>query len=421
MFKKVLSLFFSVLLLFSFVASCQSVKSVGAVKNKAIIVVPGTYASGLFYRGKTCTKYYKNEALWMPLDDNGKWRMIKGIAKFVLFNRDLFCDENGNPINRNVGLFLKNKKFPYKADKNIVKYGVGDSCKKLINALNKRFKNYKVFLYNYDWRLGVDKAAESLTKEIQKYDEVVLVGHSLGGMVSCRSAVQLKKLGQLEKVKKYISIGVPYNGTTEAFYVLNKGMTTENDFMGMIIRLLGIQNIIKNIAQNCSTTYYLLPSKAYFGRLKKGYIIDAKGKNLDYNETLEFLKTRDFAKKSNGYTKRFLNEQEKVYDSLIVDGKHILNFLDYHMIVGCGLDTMSEFSLSSEKPNEIKIIKYVDGDGSIALNESAIPFDGIEKNRIFKVKGRHQFLISDDRVVENIVNTIGRSVLGHDKELAMAA
>ena len=116
MFKKLLNVFFSAILLFSLDMSYKNAKSEEMAKNKAVIVVPGTFASGLFYRGETCTKYYKNEAVWMPLDDKSKWRMIKGVAKFRLFYKDLSCDENGNPINKNIGLFLENKEFPYQID-----------------------------------------------------------------------------------------------------------------------------------------------------------------------------------------------------------------------------------------------------------------------------------------------------------------
>ncbi len=420
MFKKLLSAFFGVILLFSYGVNCQCAKLEETAKNKAVIVVPGTFASGLFYSGETCTKYYKNEAIWMPLDDKSKWRMVKGVAKFKFFYEDLSCDENGNPVNENIGLPLKNENFPYQTDADIAKYGVGNSCKKLIDTLTEKFADYKVFLHNYDWRLDIDKAAESLTEEIQKYDEVILIGYSLGGLVACKSAVQLQKLGQLRKITKYVSVAVPYNGTVEPFYVLNKGMITENDFMGKVIRILGIQNIIKYMAKNCCTTYQMLPSKDYFKKAKNGYITDIKGKTLNYDETLEFLKNCSFAKKANGNIKYFLNEPQKIYDSLIVGGKHILNFLDYHIIAGCGLSTMSELRLNPQKQDEV-IINYVDGDGSIALNESAIPFDNIDDSRIFKVKGRHQFLIGDDKVIKNIINIIKDSTFESNQKLNIVA
>lgn len=420
MFKKVLSVLFSVILLFSVCIGCATVKSEETSGSKAIIVVPGLFSGGLFYRDKTCRKYYKNEAIWMPLDSKSKWRMLKGVAKFKLFNKDLFCDENGNPINKNIGLALENEEFPHPVDANVAKYSVGDSCRKLVDSLTEQFKDYEVILHNYDWRLDINKAADSLTKEIQKHDEVILIGYSLGGIVSCKSAVKIKELGQLDKIKKYISVAVPYNGTVEPFYVLNKGMLTENDFMGRVIRFLGIHNIIKNMAKNCGITYQMLPSKEYFKRAQRGYITNTKGKTLDYDETLEFLKNCSFMKKTDGSTKAFLNEPHKLYDGLIVDGKHILNFLNYHIIAGCGLDTMSEIGIGLKKSSNIRIKNYVDGDGSVAFNESAIPFDGIDNSRIFKVKGRHQFLIGDDKVIKNIIDTIKNNALESNEKFNLA-
>ncbi|MDR2074193.1 MAG: hypothetical protein LBP36_02365 [Oscillospiraceae bacterium] len=421
-FKKIISCLFAVTLAFSFNARAEGTQLETASKNKAIIVVHGTVAGGLFYRDETCTKYYKNEAVWMPIDDQNKWRMIKGVAKFKLFYEDLFCDEDGNPLNQKIGLSLENQKFPHEVDEKIAKYGVWYAHKTVIDTLTEEFPEHEVFLHNYDWRLDLDIAAESLTKEIEKYDEVTLLGYSLGGIVSCKSAIQLYSLGKIDKIKKFITLATPYNGTMESLYVLEKGMQTENDFMSKVIEFLNIPSIISKMSHNCRNTYYMLPSKDYFERAKDGYVTtDSKGKAFDYEETLKFLKSRDYAKKSDGTNKPFLNKLNNVYDNLFVDGKHILNFLDYHLIVGCGLDTMSKMSVNPKKHGDIKILEYVDGDGSIALNESAIPFDGIEDNRIFKAKGRHQFLIGDSKVVENIVSTIKNSTCKSDEKLDLVS
>lgn len=399
MFKKFISLFCILTLLLTINAN-QVFGSDETPKDKAIIVVPGTFASGLFYRGETCTKFNKNEVIWMPLGDD-MWRLLKGITKFMFCYEDLFCDEDGNSINKNIGVPLENEKFPNHVDEETAKYGVGNAYKNLINSLTDQFKDYKVFLFNYDWRFSADKSAAQLTEEIKKYDEVILIGHSFGGNVACKSAVQLEKMGQLEKIKKFIGIAVPFNGTVEPFYVLNKGMVTDNDLIGKVIKLLGIPNIVKNMAKNCEPTYQMLPNEDYFKVAEKGYITDKDGKTLNYNETLEFLKDCQFAKKSDKSTKHFLTNLKKVNDD-----KNILKLLDYHIIAGCGINTMSEIFIDSKNQENITIKRFVDGDGTIALNESATPFNDIEDKRIFKVNGRHQFLASDCKVIENVINTI---------------
>lgn len=425
MFKKILTTLLSVTLLFSITTvNCENVKAenANADKKRAIIVVPGIYTSGLFYCGQTCKKYYKNEAVWLPLDSNHKWRMIKGIAKFRFFYNDLYCDENGKPVNKNIGLLPENSQLPYLVDEDIAKYGVANSYKKLVDTLATHFPKDSVFLYNYDWRFDIDKAATNLAQEIQKYDEVVLVGHSLGGIVACRSAVLLQKLGCLDKIKKYISIAVPYNGTAEAFFVLNKGLLTENDFMGKIIEILGVPKIIRNMAKNCEIAYQMLPNKNYLERAqKKGYLCDKTGHVFDYDRTLEYIKECDFSKKQDGKIKSFLNAPHAIYDSLIVDSNHILNYLDYHIIAGFGLKTMSLFGIDPKNHENITIEEYVDGDGSIALNESALPFDNIDSSRVSKVNGRHQFLIGDSKVIKKIVDIIENNVSKLDTRLNLAA
>lgn len=417
MFKKLLSLFCIMVVLFTI--NINQVCGLDETsKNKAIIILPGTFASGLFYSGEDCIKYNKNEAVWIPLGDN-IWRLLKGITKFMLFNKELFCDEQGNKVNKNIGLPLENEKFPNQVDEDIAKYGVGNAYKELINILTDQFKDYKVFLFNYDWRFNIDEAAGRLTEEIKKYDEVILIGHSLGGNVACKSAVQLKKMGQLGKITKFIGIAVPFNGTVEPFYVLNKGMVTENDLIGKIIKFLRIPNIIKNMAKNCEPTYQMLPTENYFKKVG-GYITNKDGKTLNYNETLEFLKSCKFAKKSDGNAKHFFTKLEKDKDNK--DNINILKFLDYHIIAGYGFNTMSKLLLDFKDREDVTIKGYVDGDGSIALYESAIPFDDVENKRVFKVKGRHQFLANNKEVIENIINVISnKETLRLNEELDVVA
>lgn len=419
MFKKLVSLLFALSFIFAFTADFTGVKATSETqihnkktlentkKSKAIIFVHGVIAGGLFWRDKTCLKYNKNEAVWAPIDDNNKWRMVKGIAKLKFFYEDLLCDEDGKPLNENIGLPLENEEFPHEVDENIAKYGVWYAHKTAMDALTEQFPDYEVFLHNYDWRVSLDIAAKSLMEKIEKYEEVVIIGYSYGGIVACKSAVELYEKGEINKIKKYISLAVPYNGSVESLYVLHNGPVRENNSSDIISSLLGIPNIAKSMAKNSETSYALLPSKNYFKNSKTGgYVSDIKGRVLNYDETLEFIKNCKFSKKSDGTVKRFINDPQKFYNSLIVDGVHILKHLNYHLIVGCGWGTMSELTPNPKNMNEVIVKRYVDGDGTIALNESAIPFENIEDNRIFKVKGRHQFLIGNDEVIRNIISEI---------------
>lgn len=394
-------------LIFSFTGNLVNANDTDSQTKKAMIVVPGLLASGLFYRGDDCTKYYKNESIWIPMDLNYKQRVLKGIIKLGLFSGDICCDENGQVLNKDIGALKENVKFPYEADSNIAKYAVDGSCKKLIDTLSAKYPDQDVFMYSYDWRRDMEKASEDLAQIIRKYDQVVLIGHSLGGIVSCKAAMKLKETGDLNKISKFISVAVPYNGATPAFYVLNSGIDTRYDPTArkILIKLLGIDRLSKNIAKNYEIVFQLLPSKVYFERASRGYL-NKDGKNLNYNETLEFIKNCAFSKKHDGTVKWFANEPQLLLDSLVdKDGKHILNYLDYHLIVGQGADTMAEFDCNLNN----KIIKYVDGDGTVALNESAIPFENISKDKIFKVNFKHQEALSDDKVIENIMDMIFNS------------
>lgn len=394
-------------LIFSFTGNLVNANDADSQTKKAMIVVPGLLASGLFYRGEGCIKYSKNESIWIPMDVNHKRRILKGLIKLGLFTGDICCDENGQVLNKDIGAPEVTEKFPFETDSNIAKYAVDGSCKKLIDTLSTKYPDQDVFMYSYDWRRNIEKASEDLAQIIRKYDQVVLIGHSLGGIVSCKAAMKLKETGDLNKISKFISVAVPYNGATQPFYVLNSGIYTRynSKARSIIIKLLSIDKISKKVAKNYEIVFQLLPNKAYFERAGKGYL-NKDGKNLNYEETLEFIKNCTFSKKHDGTVKWFANEPQILLESLIdKDGKHILNYLDYHLIVGQGVDTMAEFDCNLNN----KIIKYVDGDGTVALNESAIPFENISKDKIFKVNVKHQEALSDDKVIENIMDMIFNS------------
>lgn len=380
-------------------------------ENKAILIVPGVLSSGLFYNGQTNLKYYQNEALWLGTTDS-KVRSTKAIFKLLIYNNDLTCDENGIPTNKNVGLPCDNK-FPTVYDENIARYGVFSCYKKAIDLMEKKFGNhtpynYKVLLYNYDWRLDCSKNSELLTSEIMKYDEVILIGYSLGGLISCKSACELLNAGGIDKIKSFISVATPYNGTVEPLYVLENGMVTGDSFMDSVIRFLNIPKIVRKIAYNCPAMYQLFPTRKFFERNPEGYIRNLSGTDVNsYSSTINTISSKPWYKKSDGTNKDFLNVADEFHNSLYVNNKHIINYINSYFIVGAGYKTMCKLNLAENSKQKTTISKFTEGDGTIPLNYSGLPPMEVEDNsRIFIVKSKHNEIFNNDNAINYMVDII---------------
>ncbi len=393
----------------------------GTGKKKAVIIVPGVLMSGLYYNDKENFKYYENELVWMGVGSS-KIRTVKAISKFLFYYKDLFCDENGTPINKHIGI-SKGTNYAYESDAKIAKFGVLSLCEKLTDELNKNFSiqnggEYEIILHNYDWRIDCAENSKLLTEEIMKYDEVMLIGYSLGGLISCKSAAELKEKNELQRIKTFISVAVPYNGAAEALCVLEKGMFTGSNIIDKAIKLIGIPDIMRELSCNCVSTYQLLPTKKFFEKCENGFVCDEQNRLLSYDETLELLKNRSWNKKSDGSDKDFFEKSENFHKSFYVDGNHIVNLMNSYFIAGSGRKTKSKILIDKKVKNSAEAVEYVDGDSTIALNESAVP-DGKTIKDIIKVYSKHNEIFNDESTIKYIVDIISKNICPEVNKLAV--
>ncbi len=77
--------------------------------------------------------------------------------------------------------------------------------------------DFTVFTFPYDWRLGIDENADNLNtfigKKVGAGNKVILVGHSMGGLVA---RAYVSDSTRAAKVAKVVTVGTPYLGTPKA-------------------------------------------------------------------------------------------------------------------------------------------------------------------------------------------------------------
>ena len=265
------------------------------INRKAIIIVPGITCSSL--QNENGTK------VWL----------------YVGRQDQIACDENGNSVN---------DIYPYNPDN----YGILDMYKNVYNTLTAEYSNeYDVIFFAYDWRMSCADAAAELEALTNNYDSCVLVAHSMGGIVA--SSYLAKSHANRAKTDKIITIGTPFTGAPKALYVMETG------------RLNWITEDALNLSQyapNIPALYELFPTQKYFNRYSRFIEVDGVVKT-GYTASWNYMKTLDWAKKSNGTVKPMFAEAETFHNTLFINGTHVTDRadVDTYKIIGVEEDTIT--------------------------------------------------------------------------------
>ncbi len=343
-----------------------------AAKSKAIVVIPGI--------GGTSLKESGGDHLWFSFDEEKLQR--------------LECDENGSSVHTIV------------SDNNSVQI-VELSCVRLKNFLSWEFSSeYDVKLFKYDWRLGCADAASKLQQFLTNYNEVIIVAHSMGGLVASKF-LALSSTNRA-KVSKVITIGTPFTGAVKGLYVMETG-----DFT-FLLPSATQQATIKTLVSNYPSVYELLPTADYLnGDIP--YISRRGGEILltTHSSSWGFMKNRPWGKKASGYRKTMFDDALDFHESLKIgeDWIHVANGLtnEFHMIVGFGEDTPSRVVYNADGTVQRYELNN-NGDGTVST-ASAVYNRG--SNTVLHVRASHISLPGKTSVknkVRDIINGTGSSI-----------
>ena len=366
--KRVGSLIIAVLLVVAYFSQSSSViiksYAAAATKNKAIVIIPGIAGSSL--------ETMSGDHIWLTTDINKLMQME--------------CNEDGTSINE-----LRNKK----GDIHLIELG----CLRLETSLIFYFgTKYDVKLFTYDWRLSCSEAAIKLQQLVQPYSEVIIVAHSMGGLVASKFLANSSE--NRAKVSKVIAIGTPFTGSVKGLYVMETG-----EFASIAS---GLNDTFKSLAKNFPAVYELLPTKDY---LKGNDPYISKTQTNGVEQTLSthglswsYMRGRPWGRTSSNLVKPMFGRAQSFHNSLVVNGSHIANGLltEYHMIIGFGQDTPSRVIYNSDGT----IKKYElnnNGDGTVTT-ASAVYNRG--SNTVLHVRTSHFGLTWNSTVIDMVKEII---------------
>lgn len=189
--------------------------------------------------------------------------MLPGITGSSLGNPDSFW----NPFDiiwikaSRIGFgHLEQLKYPDTNKEKIVSHGLlMFGYTRFCLTLNHHFQTVP---HHYDWRRPLDDLGKDLANAIEAHpsDKVVIVAHSMGGMVT-RAALAHSRL---EKVKKVITLGTPHHGSFSPV----RAIRGTNRLLRKVAKYIPGQSA-EDIADRAMKTmpgfYDLLPFKSFFG------------------------------------------------------------------------------------------------------------------------------------------------------------
>lgn len=301
-------------------------------------------------------------------------------------------------------------------------YGAANTYFTIADALlqDENLNDYEVVFFSYDWRRSNRESALELEQYIDKkhYSQVVLVGHSMGGLV-CTS--YLSKKENKSKIDKFISLGTPFLGANKAINVLETGKFF-GGFIGSLIKPIA-NPLIKKIISNCPSVYELLPPEQTF-KLSTANILEMINISNHFcclGKTTKCQKISSFDAYAQLLTQRhwapnamqFFADAQQFHNSLYKHGKSILNCddINFYNIVGYGFNTIGTAQIihSIDDDNEmgdLQPIALTDGDGTVTLASATLANTFSTKNQYYVNKINHLSLISNKDVINLVINII---------------
>ena len=446
------------------------------VPQKAVIIVPGIVGSEIFaarsqqFNG---VQYSENHRIWPPEEIHklirrnapdasdffdGQTDGSDSIVKTESASQSFVDDEDGTEIERHnapkiLGIdvervindfknlvcddegrsrLLTKPSYPFDCRKegNERFYGSVDVYKDLAESLvkNEKLSDYNIIFFSYDWRLSNVDIANELERFVNenKYEDVVLVAHSMGGLAcTCYLSNEENKA----KVDKFISIGTPFLGANKAINVVESGQFFDG-FIGSIIAPVA-NGFIKEIIKNCPSAYELFPPEQMVSmrdhnvleELTYSYLCGCLGCCFNSGPQVEKV-VHAYDKYTEIFTNRwhedipnisrFLSNAQLFHNKLYKHNRSILlGNVDLYNIVGYNINTIGTSQIIYDiddigegQNGELTYTMMDDGDGTVTF-VSATMNNTLPHDKSYKVKGiDHLGLVSDESVIKLISNII---------------
>ncbi|MCU5203394.1 lipase/acyltransferase domain-containing protein [Bacillus paranthracis] len=155
-------------------------------------------------------------------------------------------------------------------------------------VIDKFIDDDKFIPYPYDWRQSVLDIVDDFVDFIletadSSNEDIILVAHSMGGILSKLAILKIQEKGRIDVIKKLITIGTPWKGSPEAYKVLEYGEPGIYSNLSQVLPLFNDKDT-RSLARQLPSTYQLLPSEEYFNEPYGNFIISASKDSITYDD-----------------------------------------------------------------------------------------------------------------------------------------
>lgn len=335
-------------------------------KNKAIVVFPGILGSNLYSSdGSEIYTDSRIESLFSKIDSGKDFAAAIDLQSICGKTASFSRLKNGG--SKGDGICFQGQ-YIYKP---------------ILEKLRKTYSNseYEIVLYEYDWRMRCSNTAKAFKNDVaSKYDSMVLIGHSMGGLVISNYIAM-----ESSKVEKAFFLGTPFLGAPLAAYLLDSGHFTKEFLSPLDDRFSDLSQGDEEILDfACRKAFSAIDSN-------KDLLPDTnmiKNYSDDYSNPLKQLALDQFY---NWDTSAYWYTQNKIRH-------HITNKVDSYYIVGTNYSTIyglnkTYTSITLEKRNE--------GDSIVPVYSASL--FGLYPSKTKTLPCSHMDLVTNDTVINYIL------------------
>ncbi|OAB30207.1 hypothetical protein PMSD_20695 [Paenibacillus macquariensis subsp. defensor] len=234
--------------------------------------------------------------------------------------------------------------------------------------------------YGYDWRKDLEDVCSDLHNLLSNFknDEIFIVAHSMGGLLSHTYCHWAQQLGELNNIKKVITLGTPWKGTPDALKVLKYGIKDKGYFFPNADTVLKASRTFPSI-------YQLLPSIEY---CKEKDYLNVNGRAMRWKECMDYVEKLDGCN-----VQSIQNLNKKIYQSLMQPWP---NEIEHYNVIGVNQGSVGKIRIGDNGHDNLE---PVDGDGVVPLH-SALPYSSFNSKSVVYAEASHQGLTIAPNVIE---------------------
>lgn len=357
-------------------------------RKKAIILIPGLYGSALMKEDSNLSYWSLNLDAFFNL--------------FFLGNADKLyqVDDNQQFSIRAVPADMNSAES--------VRYSLLNVLTPLYKEINERLEEsenseYDLIVWQYDWRQSNETSAEELENFINKwgYEKVILIGHSMGGVVISNYLAKEENRG---KTELFVPIASPLLGAGIMMYY----QTNESDYA--IAEIIGKDlykkgcNVMPSIHQMLVNNYN--GEYSYYTDKDKAFSID--GNAVSAEELISFMADKAIFKNSMGYTWNSITDLTRYQNRLFytdngINYQHISHKVNTYYVVGTGINTIVGMNYNSQTENFDNVEKMAVGDNLLTWY-SGTAGTPIYSENVFSINGITHYKVPGEKEVVNAVS-----------------